>query len=546
MKRDLNYKRVFFGAIVLCIALCIALTACGLGTTDGKSGGTKHIHSYGEWVVDKEPTCTSDGSRYRECACGARETETLSATGHTEVIDPAVAPTCVDGGKTEGSHCSVCGEPIVAQQTVPATGVHDYGEDERCTICGAPHPYTYGVSFVKKENGEYEASGFDGSTETVVLPSVYHNAPVTSVGSGLFAGATGLVSVVLPDGLTAIGEGIFAGCASLRSVSVPYVGAKPDVGADFREKDQYTFGYFFGKDPFLGGVAVEQTYVKDGNGRTYSAVTETYYLPESLTELTVRGGYLVTDALENCASLQKIDLGGVKRIADNALRGCFALTELTMGDQLTSIDSYAFRDCVGLREIVIPDSVTSLGSGIFDHCASLEKVTVPFIGRNADIGASPTDQYQYTFGNFFGLSSYEGAVEVTQTYRKNVDPDHPSETKTYYLPGTLTEVVVRGGYLNNNAFADCSFLTKITLGEEVKQIGLNAFKNCTGLTSITSPASVTAIYRTAFSGCDNLAEAVFLQTSGWKIRYTQSISVSDPAENALRLTGEYLEENWTR
>lgn len=44
---------------------------------------------------------------------------------HTIVTDAAVAPTCTETGKTEGKHCSVCGEVITAQTTIPAKG-HDW------------------------------------------------------------------------------------------------------------------------------------------------------------------------------------------------------------------------------------------------------------------------------------------------------------------------------------------------------------------------------------------------------------------------------------
>ena len=53
--------------------------------------------------------------------------EEIPATGHTEVIDAAKAPTCTEPGKTEGKHCSVYGEVITAQKEIPALG-HSWGE----------------------------------------------------------------------------------------------------------------------------------------------------------------------------------------------------------------------------------------------------------------------------------------------------------------------------------------------------------------------------------------------------------------------------------
>ena len=88
-----------------------------------------------------EATCTEAATYYYSCECGEKGTETFAygdALGHTEVIDAAIAPTCTESGLTEGKHCSVCEEVLVAQTEVDALG-HDY-VDGICTRCGEADP----------------------------------------------------------------------------------------------------------------------------------------------------------------------------------------------------------------------------------------------------------------------------------------------------------------------------------------------------------------------------------------------------------------------
>ena len=137
-------------------------------TTDGKTEGSHCSvcgavikaqdtikatgHKFGDWTTTKSSTCTESGTQIRKCEiCGATESKSLSAKGHTEIVDKAIPATCITDGKTEGSHCSVCGAVIKAQDTINATG-HKFGnwtttksatctesgtQIRKCETCGA-------------------------------------------------------------------------------------------------------------------------------------------------------------------------------------------------------------------------------------------------------------------------------------------------------------------------------------------------------------------------------------------------------------------------
>ena len=135
---------------------------CGKFFSD--EGGTIAIEE-DSWITERSshteetlpavaPTCTQTGlTAGSKCSvCGEILTaqETVPATGHTAVVVPAATPTCTQTGLTEGSKCSVCGEILTVQETVPAAGhtaaavpavsptCTETGltEGSKCSVCG--------------------------------------------------------------------------------------------------------------------------------------------------------------------------------------------------------------------------------------------------------------------------------------------------------------------------------------------------------------------------------------------------------------------------
>lgn len=81
----------------------------------------EHIHEYSEEII-KPAACTEYGEKQYSCACGDCFIETIEKTAHTVVADEGRAATCEKDGITEGSHCSVCGTVITAQEIIAKTG----------------------------------------------------------------------------------------------------------------------------------------------------------------------------------------------------------------------------------------------------------------------------------------------------------------------------------------------------------------------------------------------------------------------------------------
>ena len=157
-------------------------------------------HTYNSGVVTKAATCTADGVCTYTCSkCKATKTETIPKLDHTPVVDPAVPASVNATGLTEGSHCSVCGTVLKAQEIVPKLPrvLYDFDMD------GSADP----VIKLPVGTVTIEEEAFAGSAaRAVIIP-----AGVTVIGSRAFADMPGLTAVFLPETVKTISFDVFDG-----------------------------------------------------------------------------------------------------------------------------------------------------------------------------------------------------------------------------------------------------------------------------------------------------------------------------------------------
>ena len=123
-------------------ATCTVPKTCLCGATTGTALG----HNLDAGTQTTAPTCTVAGVLTKACSrCSYTETSAIAALNHDIEIDEKVDATCIETGLTEGSHCTRCDHKI-AQEVIPATGKHDFSEDNKCSQCGAKELVASGSS----------------------------------------------------------------------------------------------------------------------------------------------------------------------------------------------------------------------------------------------------------------------------------------------------------------------------------------------------------------------------------------------------------------
>lgn len=431
------------------------------------------------------------------------------------------------------------------------------------TVSAAAFTYCEGLTSVTLPDGLTAIGDYTfshcSSLKSIVIPD-----SVTDIGEGAFSNCKSLTSITIPSGITeikkftfnncsklreafipvgvtAIGDSAFAGCVAMTSITIPSTVATIGISAFDgcyrlvevinlsaleikKTSDTYgRLGYYardiYKKVPEVRNLTNDNGFViyidNFRNERTvigYFGEKKVIAVPDDVTHVVseaFKGEYGVTeitigDRVKSIGSyafpesLEKVAIGsGVKVLEDNTFADCVNLTDVTLTNGLTEIYG-AFCNC-GFESIAIPGSVEKISIEAFDGCKRLKTIEVDENNRN----------YCSLDGN---LCSKDGKTLVLYAPGKTEkSPIIPSGItiigeQAFSACYNITELTIPDGVtdIERDAFEYCRNLKSVTFGETVKRIDYNAFSCCESLTSVTLNDKLERIRSHVFSECEKL------------------------------------------
>ena len=355
------------------------------------------------------------------------------------------------------------------------------------------------------------------------ISSVTLEAGVTGIGSGAFAGLSGLRSVTAAN-LSSLGEGVFAGCTALETVSLSGSLTVIPAGSFAQCPSIQTVvlpgtleqaaGEEFGTNPetaFLFDGSILKFLSLFGPGHKITAQEGVFPTSGSMKNgswaLSTGGSlYLCGEgSMEDYAqasdapwyafksNIKAVTVGqGITRVGNLAFSGCTAVKTLQLADSVTQIGAQAFQGCTALSQVTLPEKLERIEGRAFQSCPKLGQLRFP--GSLTAIGEDA-----------FALSTVERVVIADLDRWCAIDFQNAGAnplgviTYGFRLEGSdslITQLTVPSR-VSAYAFAGCKKLTKITLPADA-QIGCNAFTGCTNAT-ISFPGTFSQLDATGYS-----------------------------------------------
>ena len=398
------------------------------------------------------------------------------------------------------------------------------------------------------EEDSVSITGYIGSSTDVVIPAHINRVPVRYIHEAAFYGNENIKSVVIPDsiieirheafsdckrlmsisfgqGLTTIGYHAFYNCISLTEVVIPanVISIEGDYGCG----------------AFEGCTGLKKIIIGDDSSDVaVMTIGERAFADcSSLTEVFIGNQvqYIKGSAFSGCTKLKTVTIGtGVQYIGDGAFFNCESLSSIVIPDSVIRIGNEAFFNCLKLLNVSFGQGLTTIGYHAFYNCISLTEVVIP-----ANVISIEGD---------YGCGAFEGCTGL----KKIIIGDDSSDVAVMTIGerafadcSSLTEVFIGNQvqYIKGSAFSGCTKLKTVTIGTGVQYIGDGAFFNCESLSSIVIPDSVIRIGNEAFFNCLKLLNVSFgqgLTTIGYHAFYN-CISLTELVipVNVISIEGDY-------
>ena len=353
-------------------------------------------HSWDGGKVTKAATCTTAGTKTYTCTrCKKTRTETIAATGHKAVKDAAVAATCETAGKTEGSHCSVCGTVLKSQTTTAALGHSwDSGKVTKAATCTTAGTKTYTCTRCKKTRTETIAATGHKVVKDAAVAATCETAGKTE---GSHCSVCG--TVLKAQTTTAALGHDYGEWKTIKAATYTEPGQAERVCRRNASHKEYRQLPILEKAKIaLSACSIqlsEQTYVYDGIEKA-PTVTITYN-EKTLTEGKDYQVYFADNVNPGTAKITVIAK------TDSDYTGTATITfeiRRSLPENATVIEPGAFSNCTNLVNLNIKENVTEIGDNAFADSKNLQNIyfygNSPKLGNNIFKNVTATVYYPYT------------------------------------------------------------------------------------------------------------------------------------------------------
>ncbi len=262
-----------------------------------------------------------------------------------------------------------------------------------------------GFIYFVNPDGSATICGVPDGVKNIVIPSEVDGYTVKAINSHCqrFSGGKDVDSLTVPDSVIYIGGYSMRAFENATKINFPSSLIQIDDLAFF-----HNTAYYKNPDNWDNGCLYIGTNLVSLNQN----VPETLVLREDTTCIAIRPVYSYSPAMKHVIlpdhfihGLNNLPLGssvetavipgGLEVIPDYMFSGCSSLTDVNIGDSITTIGFASFRGCASLDEITIPDSVTNIDTDAFTNCESLKQIYVPATVSSIDEHALGYERYTY-------------------------------------------------------------------------------------------------------------------------------------------------------